>query len=54
MRQLEPQETSAVGGGRIVRDFLFILGIAAGAGTAMQKYISDTGNPMLGAMSYGA
>jgi len=54
MRELEPLEVSAVSGGRILEDFFFVLGVAVGAGAAMQKYIADTGNPMLGAMSYGA
>ena len=55
MKELDHREVESVcGGGSIYGDAAYVIGMLFGAATAMSRRIDAEGNPMLGAMQYGA
>ncbi len=54
MRELSSSEVEIVGGAGFFYDVAYAIGVAVGAGAAMQQHVDDIGNEMLGAMQYGA
>lgn len=54
MKEMDNLEVELVDGGTILVDIATGLGHLLGSATNMANSVGDTGNPMLGAMMYGA